>query len=152
MQGLWMIAAAVIFGFILSRSLFGFRLKAIGGNPLAAELARLPIRKYKFAAFITCSMLAATAAILDFAFIGSTQPNAGVSLTFPVFAAVIIGGASLSGGRGTAIGTLSGALLLAIIANGLALLSVGSYLSQFAYGGVTIAAVVLDRFTQRLRK
>ena len=83
-----------------SRSLFGFRLKAIGGNPLAAELARLPVRKYKFAAFIICSMLASLAAILDFAFIGSTQPNAGLSLLFPVFAAVIIGGASLSGGRG----------------------------------------------------
>jgi ribose/xylose/arabinose/galactoside ABC-type transport system permease subunit len=152
MQGLWMIGIAIVVGFVLARSLFGFRLKAIGGNPLAAELARLPIRKYKFAAFIACAMLAATAAILDFSFIGSTQPNAGVSLTFPVFAAVIIGGASLSGGRGSAIGTLSGALLLAVIGNGLALLSVGSYLSQFAYGGVTIAAVVLDRFTQSLRK
>jgi ribose/xylose/arabinose/galactoside ABC-type transport system permease subunit len=152
MQGIWMIGIAIVIGFVLARSLFGFRLKAIGGNPLAAELARLPIRKYKFAAFITCSMLAATAAILDFSFIGSTQPNAGVSLTFPVFAAVIIGGASLSGGRGSALGTLSGALLLAVIGNGLALLSVGSYLSQFAYGGVTIAAVVLDRFTQSLRK
>ena len=152
MQGLWMIGIAIVIGFVLARSLFGFRLKAIGGNPLAAEFARLPIRKYKFAAFMTCSMLAATAAILDFSFIGSTQPNAGVSLTFPVFAAVIIGGASLAGGRGSAIGTLSGALLLAVIGNGLALLSVGSYLSQFAYGGVTIAAVVLDRFTQSLRK
>lgn len=152
MQGLWMIGVTVVIWFVLSRSLFGFRLKAIGGNPLAAELARLPIRKYKFAAFMACSMLAALAAILDFAFIGSTQPNAGVSMTFPVFAAVIIGGASLAGGRGTAFGTLSGALLLAIIANGLALLSVGSYLSQFAAGGVTIAAVVLDRFTQSLRK
>jgi ribose/xylose/arabinose/galactoside ABC-type transport system permease subunit len=90
--------------------------------------------------------------MLDFAFIGSVQPNAGVGLLFPVFAAVIIGGASLAGGRGTAIGTLSGALLLAIIANGLALLSAGSYLSNFVSGAVTIAAVVLDRFTQSLRK
>jgi ribose/xylose/arabinose/galactoside ABC-type transport system permease subunit len=151
MQALWMAGVALVIGFLLSRSLFGFRLKAIGGNPAAAELARLPIRKYKFAAFMLCSMLAALAAMLDFAFIGSVQPNAGVSLTFPVFAAVIIGGASLAGGRGTAIGTLSGALLLALIANGLALLSAGSYLSNFVSGAVTIAAVVLDRFTQRLR-
>lgn len=152
MQAIWMTVVAIIIGFILSRSLFGFRLKAIGGNPVAAELARLPIRKYKFAAFILCSLLASLAAMLDFAFIGSVQPNAGLSLLFPVFAAVIIGGASLAGGRGTAIGTLSGALLLAIIANGLALLSAGSYLSNFVLGGVTIAAVVLDRFTQSLRK
>jgi ribose/xylose/arabinose/galactoside ABC-type transport system permease subunit len=152
MQALWMLAVAIIIGFILSRSLFGFRLKAIGGNPSAAELARLPIVKYKFAAFILCSLLASLAAMLDFAFIGSVQPNAGVGLLFPVFAAVIIGGASLAGGRGTAIGTLSGALLLAIIANGLALLSAGSYLSNFVSGAVTIAAVVLDRFTQSFRK
>jgi ribose/xylose/arabinose/galactoside ABC-type transport system permease subunit len=149
MQAIWMIGVATVIG---SRSLFGFRLKAIGGNPAAAELARLPITKYKFAAFIISASLASLAAMLDFAFIGSVQPNAGVSLTFPVFAAVIIGGASLSGGRGTAIGTLSGALLLAIIANGLALLSAGSYLSNFVSGAVTIAAVVLDRFTQSLRK
>ena len=152
MQGLWMIGVAVVIGFLLSRSLFGFRLKAIGGNPVAAELARLPVRKYKFAAFILCSLLATLAATLDFAFIGSTQPNAGLSLLFPVFAAVIIGGASLSGGRGTVIGTLSGALLLAIISNGLALLAAGPYLSQFVSGGVTIAAVVLDRFTQTFRR
>jgi ribose/xylose/arabinose/galactoside ABC-type transport system permease subunit len=152
MQGVWMILVAIVIGFLLSRSLFGFRLKAIGGNPLAAELARLPVRRYKFATFVICSVLAALAATLDFAFIGSTQPNAGLSLLFPVFAAVIIGGASLSGGRGTVIGTLSGALLLAIISNGLALLAAGPYLSQFVSGGVTIAAVVLDRFTQTLRR
>ena len=152
MQGIWMLLVAVVIWFVLSRSLFGFRLKAIGGNPLAAELARLPIRKYKLAAFMTCSVLAALAAMLDFAFIGSTQPNAGLSLLFPVFAAVIIGGASLAGGRGTVIGTLSGALLLAIISNGLALLAAGAYLSQFVLGSVTIAAVVLDRFTQGLRR
>jgi ribose/xylose/arabinose/galactoside ABC-type transport system permease subunit len=152
MQAIWMVGVAIVIGFLLSRSLFGFRLKAIGGNPAAARLARLPITKYKFAAFIICSLLASLAAMLDFAFIGSVQPNAGVGLLFPVFAAVIIGGASLSGGQGTAIGTLSGALLLAIIANGLALLSAGSYLSNFVSGAVTIAAVVLDRFTQSLRK
>lgn len=152
MQGVWMIVVALIIGFLLSRSLFGFRLKAIGGNPQAAELARLPIRKYKFAAFITSAVLATLAAMLDFAFIGSVQPNAGLSLLFPVFAAVIIGGASLAGGRGTAIGTLSGALLLAIISNGLALLAVGAFLSNFVSGAVTIAAVVLDRVTQAFRR
>jgi ribose/xylose/arabinose/galactoside ABC-type transport system permease subunit len=152
MQGLWMIGVALVIGFLLSRTLFGFRLKAIGGNPAAAELARLPVVKYKYVAFIVCAVLASLAAMLDFAFIGSTQPNLGLSLLFPVFAAVIIGGASLSGGRGTAIGTLSGALLLAIIQDGLALLSAAAYLQQFVQGTVTIAAVVLDRFTATLRR
>jgi ribose/xylose/arabinose/galactoside ABC-type transport system permease subunit len=152
MQGLWMIAVAAVIGFLLSRTLFGFRLKAIGGNPQAAQLARLPVTKYKFAAFIACALLASLAAMLDFAFIGTTQPNLGISLLFPVFAAVIIGGASLYGGRGTAIGTLLGALLLAVIANGLALLSASAFLSNFVAGTVTVAAVVLDRLTLSRRR
>ena len=152
MQGLWLIAVSIVIGFLLSRTLFGFRLKAIGGNPQAARLARLPVARYKFAAFIACALLASLAGLLDFSFIGSTQPNAGVSLLFPVFAAVIIGGASLAGGRGSALGTLLGALLLSIISNGLALLAVGGYMSNFVLGGVTILAVMLDRYTQRLRR
>lgn len=152
MQGVWMVAVAIVIGFLLSRTLFGFRLKAIGGNTIAAQLARLPVTKYKFAAFIACAVLAALAAMLDFAFIGSTQPNPNTNLLFQVFAAVIIGGASLSGGRGTAIGTVSGALLLAIIANGLALNSAGTFLSNLVAGSVMIAAVVLDRLTTSLRR
>ncbi|MBA4169534.1 MAG: ABC transporter permease [Chloroflexi bacterium] len=151
MQALWMLGAAMIFAFLLGRSVFGFRLKAIGGNPQAARLARLPVRRYKIVAFVLCSTMAALAAILDFAFIGSTQVNAGQSLLFPVFAAVIIGGASLAGGRGTVVGTLGGALLLAVLANGLALISAGAFAQQMLLGTVTIAAVVLDRFTQKLR-
>jgi len=151
MQGVWMIAIALIFWFVLSRSLFGFRLKAIGGNPEAARLARLPVRKYKFAAFIICAVMACLAALLNFSFIGSTQPSAGQELLFPTFAAVIIGGASLSGGRGSVAGTIAGALLLAVLANGLALVSAGPFAQQVLLGTVTIGAVVLDQFTQRRR-
>lgn len=151
MQGVWMIGVAIIVAFLLGRALFGFRLKAIGGNPQAAELARLPVRKYKFAAFILAACLACLAALLDYAFIGSVGPQAGGSLLFPVFAAVIIGGASLAGGRGTVIGTLSGALLLAILTNGLALLAAGPFAQYVFLGTVTIAAVVLDRYTQARR-
>jgi ribose/xylose/arabinose/galactoside ABC-type transport system permease subunit len=151
MQGVWLIVIAAIFFFLLGRSLFGFRLKAIGGNPEAARLARLPVRKYKFAAFILAAVMACTAAMLDFSFIGSTQPNGGQSLLFPTFAAVIIGGASLAGGRGTVLGTITGALLLSILVNGLALLAAGPFAQQMLVGTVTIGAVVLDRFTQQRR-
>ena len=151
MQAIWMVGVAIVIGFLLSRSLFGFRLKAIGesGRRSVGSAADRQVQVRRVHRVLA---LAALAAMLDFAFIGSVQPNAGVGLLFPVFAAVIIGGASLAGGQGTAVGTLSGALLLAIIANGLALLSAGSYLSNFVSGAVTIAAVVLDRFTQSLRK
>ena len=66
-----------------------------------------------------CGVLAAIAGVLDFSFIQTSQPNTGLSATFPVFAAVIIGGASLAGGKGTVIGTLGGALLLAELQLGL---------------------------------
>ncbi|MEQ8697363.1 MAG: ABC transporter permease, partial [Bauldia litoralis] len=109
----WMLGIAVVVGFLLHRTLFGFRLTAIGGNPTAGQLARLPVKRYKILAFVLCGVLASIAGMLDFSFIQTTQPDIGLSQTFPVFAAVIIGGASLSGGKGTIIGTLGGALLLA---------------------------------------
>jgi len=152
MGAIWMAVIALGFWYIISKSLFGFRLKAIGGNAVAAQFARIPVRRYKIWAFVICSLSAAVAAILTFAFIGSVQPDSGVGLLFPTFAAVVIGGASLSGGRGTVIGTLLGCLLLAILNNGLALMAAGAFLQQIFIGVVTIGAVVLDQATQRWRK
>lgn len=148
-QVLWMLGFAGLFYYLMHASLFGFRLSAIGGNPQAALLARLPVRRYKFLAFLICALMAAVASILDFSFISSTQPDAGQSFLFPVIAGVIIGGASLSGGRGTVIGTLGGSLLLSILSIGLALIAAGPFAQQVFLGTVTIAAVALDQYTHR---
>jgi ribose/xylose/arabinose/galactoside ABC-type transport system permease subunit len=145
-QGVWMLLFAALFIYILDLSLYGFRLKAIGGNPKAAKLAGLPVGRYKWSAFVASSVMAAIAAILDFAFIAVAQPDAGQTLMFPVFAAVIIGGASLVGGKGSTVGTLAGALLLSILANAFAILALGAHVQQFFLGGVTILAVAIDRF------
>ena len=152
LEVVWMLLIAVVVGLLLHRSLFGFRLMAIGGNPAAAKLARLPVRRYKIVAFILGGALAAIAGVLDFSFIQTSQPNTGLSQTFPVFAAVIIGGASLSGGKGTVIGTLGGALLLAELQLGLSILSPGAYVQQIFLGAVTIGAVALDLGLANLRK
>ena len=149
MGAVWMAAVAVLFWYLVSKSRFGFRLKAIGGNQVAAQIARIPVRRYKIWTFVICSACAALAAILVFSFIGTVVPDSGASLLFPTFAAVVIGGASLSGGRGTVLGTLLGCLLLAILNNGLALLAAGAFLQQMFVGIVTIGAVVLDQATQR---
>ncbi len=151
-QILWLVVAAVIIGLLLHRSLFGFRLTAIGGNPEAARLVGLPVRSYKFWVFAISGLCAAIGGILDFSFISSTSPNAGINnITFPTFAAVIIGGASLTGGRGTVIGTLAGALLLGTLANGLNLNLVDPFVQLIAVGIVTIAAVALDRWASTWR-
>ncbi len=149
MQVIWLIGFSVIFGIFMSRGVFGFRLRAIGGNEQAATLAKLPVRRYKALAFVIGALMASVSGLLDFAFIGSVQPNPGQSLLFPVFAAVIIGGASLTGGRGTVFGTLMGALLLAVISNGLALMATGPFVRQMFLGTVTIGAVVLDQLSRR---
>lgn len=140
----WMIGLAIVLAYILHGSLYGFRLFAIGGNATAARLARLPVNRYKIFAFIASGILASVAGILDFSFVQTTQPDIGLSQTFPVFAAVVIGGASLAGGKGTVIGTLGGAFLLAELQTGLAVLSPGPYAQQIFLGIVTIGAVALD--------
>jgi ribose/xylose/arabinose/galactoside ABC-type transport system permease subunit len=149
-QIVWLVGIALVGGLLLRPSRFGFRLKAIGDNLEAARRVGLKTRRYKLAAFCICGVLASLGGILDFSFIGSTEPSAGLTLTFPVFAAVIIGGASLSGGRGTVAGTLSGALLLALLVNGLTLVGVGTYAQLLFVGLITVGAVTLDRLSGQL--
>jgi ribose/xylose/arabinose/galactoside ABC-type transport system permease subunit len=143
-QVLWLALFLVIFWVVRHRTLFGFRLLAVGGNPDAARIARLPIVRYKWIVFILSTVMAAIAGILDFSYVGSVGPGSGLSLTFPVIAAVVIGGASLLGGRGTVVGTLIGATLLAVIRNGLAIMGVGAYGALIVTGVVIIAAVAFD--------
>lgn len=148
-QGIWTLVLLVVFAFLLRRTLFGFRLKAIGGSRAAAEVVRLPVRRYIFIAFILSAVMACVAGILDFSFVGTAGPDDGQAFLFPVFAAVIIGGASLAGGKGSAIGTATGALLLAVLNNGFALIAAGPFAQQLLLGSVTIGAVVIDRYTSR---
>ena len=151
-QFVWALGVAGIFYYLISKSLFGFHLKAIGGNQVAAEFAKIRVGRLKMWAFIICALAAALSAILDFAYVSSVQVDNGSGLLFPTFAAVVIGGASLAGGRGTVLGTFLGCLLLAILANGLAVLGSGAALQQIFIGAVTIGAVALDQATKGRRK
>lgn len=146
-QLVWLVLVGAIMWLLVHRTLFGFHLAAIGGNPIAAKVVRLPIHRYKIVVFAISGMCAALAGVMDFSFVGETGPTSGSSLPFTVFAAVIIGGASLAGGRGTIIGTLVGALFLTMITNGLALLGVGAYGQLLMVGFIIIAAVALDNWT-----
>ncbi|WP_137113397.1 ABC transporter permease [Mesorhizobium sp. GR13] len=147
---LWLVAAFVAFWLLRHRTVFGFRLVAMGGNPDAAHVARLPVNKYKYVVFVLSGLMAGLAGILDFSYVGSIGPMQSSSLSFQVIAAVVIGGASLTGGRGTMLGTLLGVILLALLNNGLALLGVGSFVQLLFIGLVTIGAVWLDIVSQRL--
>lgn len=147
---IWLVVAFVFFWFLRHRTVFGFRLAAIGGNAEAARIARLPIVKYKLLVFLISGFMAGLAGLIDFSYVGSVGPRQAGSLQFSVVAAVVIGGASLAGGRGTIVGTLLGAMLLALLTNALALMGVGSFAQLLFIGMVTIGAVWLDQGSQVL--
>ena len=98
------------------------------------------------AAFCFSGMLAAFAGILAMGFVGSTNPSAGSGMEFDVFAAAIIGGASLTGGRGTMLGTLLGAIFLSLVRNGFILLGVSPFAITLAIGLIILLAIGLDRW------
>jgi ribose/xylose/arabinose/galactoside ABC-type transport system permease subunit len=150
-QIFWLGGVFILMWTLLHRTVFGFRLAVIGGNPRAARAAHLPIERYKLYVFVISGVLAAVAGIVDFSLISSVSPTAGSTLLFPVLATVIIGGASLSGGRGTIVGTLVGVFLLEVLTNGLGLLGAGAYAQLLFEGGVILVAVAVDRWTNRSR-
>jgi ribose/xylose/arabinose/galactoside ABC-type transport system permease subunit len=148
----WLIIFSPIMWFILHRSLFGFRVAAIGGNKVAAESARMPVTRIKLYAFTLTGALAGVAGIIDFSLVSSVSPTAGSTVMFSVLAAVIIGGAALSGGRGTIIGTVAGVFLLAVLTNGLGLLGAGAFAQLVFQGAVILIAISTDSLVSRKRQ
>src|SRR6185436_4603312 len=116
------LGTVVVLGLFLRFSTLGFNMYAVGGNPDAARIAGLRVPAVITAAFCFSGLLAAFAGILAQGFVGSMTAGAGSGMEFDVFAAAIIGGASLTGGRGTMFGTLLGAIFLSLIRNGFILL------------------------------
>lgn len=140
-----MLVLGVLFGYILARTRYGRELYATGDNADAARLAGISTDRVKILAFMISGVLAATAGFILTARLGTAQPTAGTGLELAAIAAVIIGGTSLAGGRGALLGTLVGAVLLAMIDNGLNLLNVSPFLQSVVKGAVILLAVFVDR-------
>ncbi|WP_296204247.1 ABC transporter permease [uncultured Corynebacterium sp.] len=139
-----MVLAGLVCWFILERTVLGRSMYAIGGNLEAARLSGLPVRKIQVAVFGLSGLFAALSGLVMAGRLTSAQPQAGVGYELDAIAAVVIGGASLAGGAGKATGTLVGALLLAVIRNGLKLLNVSSFWQQIVIGLVIALAVGFD--------
>jgi ribose transport system permease protein len=139
-----MIAMGLIGAFILGRTYIGRSMYAIGGNEEAARLSGLRVSKQKLAIYALSGVFAAAAGIVLASRLSSAQPQAADGYELDAIAAVVIGGASLAGGTGKASGTLIGALILAVLRNGLNLLSVSAFWQQVVIGVVIALAVLLD--------
>ncbi|MER5177109.1 substrate-binding domain-containing protein [Streptomyces sp. NPDC002896] len=139
-----MIVMGLITAVILGRTYIGRSMYAIGGNEEAARLSGLRVKKQKLAIYALSGLFAAAAGIVLASRLSSAQPQAAQGYELDAIAAVVIGGASLAGGTGKASGTLIGALILAVLRNGLNLLSVSAFWQQVVIGVVIALAVLLD--------
>ena len=145
---LYMIALAIIVGFILRWTKFGRHLYAIGGNEHAATLTGVPVRPIKVAVYMLSALSAGIAGIIQTGWLGAVTTNIGTGMELQVIAAAVIGGASLVGGVGTAIGALVGAALIEVIRNSLGLLGINAFWQGAFIGGCIIIAVAFERVRQ----
>jgi ribose transport system permease protein len=137
---------AVIAAFLLRRTPLGLHVYAMGSNRRAAELAGLRINRIRVGVLTFNGFAAAVSAILAVALAQTADPNVGVGYELDAIAAVIIGGAKLTGGSGTVLGSMLGLLLIGTIQNGLVIAGVSIYLLTVVSGLVVIVAVAIDRF------
>jgi ribose transport system permease protein len=150
MQLVFFVIVAVLAWIVLSFSNFGFRVYAVGGSAKAARVSGISVNKVKISAFILMGVLAALAGILGLAFLPSSQAGrTGLGLELDVIAATIVGGASLSGGEGTILGTILGVLIIGVMRNGLVLLGVSPFVQELMIGLVIIIAVGIDKWSTR---
>ncbi|MFJ4032378.1 ABC transporter permease/substrate-binding protein [Streptomyces griseoluteus] len=139
-----MVAMGLFAALVLGRTYIGRSMYAIGGNEEAARLSGLRVNRQKLAIYALSGVFAAVAGIVLAARLGSAQPQAADGYELDAIAAVVIGGASLAGGTGKASGTFVGALILAVLRNGLNLLNVSAFWQQVVIGVVIALAVLLD--------
>ncbi|WP_392871054.1 substrate-binding domain-containing protein [Streptomyces sp. LN499] len=144
-----MVAMGLVTAVVLGRTYIGRSMYAIGGNEEAARLSGLRVKRQKLVIYALSGLFAAVAGIVLASRLVSAQPQAAQGYELDAIAAVVIGGASLAGGVGKASGTLIGALILAVLRNGLNLLSVSAFWQQVVIGVVIALAVLLDTVRRR---
>lgn len=137
-------ALAIICGIVLSRTAFGRWLYASGGNERAADLSGVPVKQVKIAVYVLSGVCAAIAGLVLSSQLTSAGPNAGTSYELTAIAAVVIGGAALTGGRGTVRGTMLGAFVIGFLADGLVIIGVSAYWQTVFTGAVIVLAVLMN--------
>lgn len=144
-----MVAVFILAYIVLTKTRFGRYVYAVGGNSEAARLAGIETNKILFIVYMISGGLAALSGVLLASRMNSGQPNAGLMYELDVIAAVVVGGGSLYGGKGSIVGTFIGAMLIGVLRNGLNLLNINSYIQMVVLGCVILLAVMLDQWRTR---
>lgn len=142
---IYMAVLGIIFSIFLKKTVFGRRIYAIGGNEEASAISGIRVNRVKMMVYTLAGLLAGTSGVISIARLGVAQSTAGLGWELDVVAAVIIGGASLSGGKGTILGAILGAAIMGVLRNGLVLLNVSPYWQQAVIGLVIIVAIAADQ-------
>lgn len=145
------VAAVVVILFVLfmRKSPWGRYIYAIGGNERATRLSGINVKRIKLFVYTVAGLLSAVAALIVTARLDSAQPNAGSGYELDSIAAVVIGGTSLNGGKGSIWGTVIGALIIGVLNNGLVLMNVSPFWQQVIKGLVILLAVIMDRMSAK---
>jgi len=148
--GVWMLAVlALAMGTVLTRTVFGLHTYAIGSSEATAHLSGVRVARMKILIYAVSGLFAGLAGVVQYARLTVGDPTTAVGKELDVIAAVVIGGASLSGGIGGISGSLIGAFLMTVLANGCTLTGVPNYVQEILIGLIIVAAVALDRFRHR---
>lgn len=148
---IWMVIAVAIW-FIVSRTVFGRRVYALGSSRQAADASGIPVRSTILWVYMIAGLLVGFAGFLLASRVGSATPTGGLNYELDTIAAVVIGGASLVGGRGRVFGTVVGVLIFGVISNLLVLLNVSTFLQDAFRGGLILVAVLLTTVQFRAKK
>ncbi|PSL00351.1 erythritol transport system permease protein [Haloactinopolyspora alba] len=143
---------AIVIGLLMTRTRFGRWVYATGGNDRAADLAGVPVNKVRMRAYMISGLCAAMAGLIIASELTSAAPQTGQTFELNAIAAVVIGGASLAGGRGTVKGALIGAFVIGFLSDGLVMVGVSSFWQMVIKGLVIVLAVMLDRGQEKLKE
>ncbi|KAA0216240.1 MAG: ABC transporter permease [Leptolyngbya sp. PLA3] len=136
--------------FVLTRTVLGRRVFAIGGNETAARYAGIPVGRVKIIVYAMMGLLAGLSSCMYLGYLGSAETGAGTAYELKVIAAAVIGGASLMGGRGSALGAVLGAIVIQLIDNAMIIFQIDQNLNQVVMGAAIIIAVVIDQAKRRI--
>jgi len=140
-----------LFAYILRNTAWGTHIYAVGDDPDAAELSGISANRVLFSVYVVAGLIMGIAAWITIGRVGSASPNVAPNINLDSITAVVIGGTSLFGGRGTMIGTLLGALIVTVVENGLALAGLDQAYRVLAIGILIIAAVALDQWIRKVK-
>lgn len=144
-----LIGITIVIWYLMNQTRYGRGVYAVGGNEEAARAAGIPVQRVKYQAFLVNGALVGIAGVIFMSRVNAGLPNAGVGYELQAITAPIIGGTSFSGGVGTVMGTLAGALIVGILSNIMNLIGIGSYIQQIVMGAIIVVAVAYDVFSKR---